>query len=58
MAQADEKKNKSSKTIEEVLSSLSDEKLCGNFDEIFQQVPVTKDTSCGISFMRGPILQK
>lgn len=54
----DREKNKSPKTIESVLSQLSDEKLCGNFDDIFQLVPVTEETSCGISFLRGPKLQK
>lgn len=58
MARDREKKNKSLKTIESVLSQLSDEKLCGNFDDIFQLIPITEETSCGISFMRGPTLQK
>lgn len=54
----DREKNKNPKTIESVLSQLSDEKLCGNFDDILQLVPVTEETSCGISFLRGPKLQK
>lgn len=56
MARDHEKKNK--KTIEDVLSALSDEKLNGDFDDIFQLIPITKDTSCGISFIRGRFLQK
>lgn len=54
----DHKNNKSPKSIESVLSQLSDEKLCGNFDDIFHLIPVTKETSCGISFIKGPKLQK
>lgn len=46
------------RTIEDSLSQLSNEKLMGNFDEIYQMMPLTADTSCGISFLRGPILQK
>lgn len=38
----DHKNNKSPKSIESVLSQLSDEKLCGNFDDIFHLIPVTK----------------
>lgn len=45
-------------SIEETLSKLSDEKLLGDFDEIFKIVPVTNDTSCGIGICRGPTLQK
>jgi hypothetical protein len=58
MGREREKNGKSPKSIEEVLSKLSDEKLCGNFDEIFRLVPVVKETSCGISFISGPFLQK
>jgi hypothetical protein len=47
-----------SRTIEEVLSKLSDDKLMGDFDEIFKIMPVTEETSCGIGFFRGPTLQK
>ncbi|CRL05057.1 CLUMA_CG018209, isoform A, partial [Clunio marinus] len=45
-------------SIEEVLSRLSDEKLNGDFDEIFNLMPVTTDTSCGIGFLRSPTLQR
>lgn len=53
-----QEKNKSPPSIEDVLIKLSDEKLCGKFDDIFRLVPVTKDTSCGVSFIRGTFLQK
>lgn len=46
------------RTIEDALSQLSNEKLLGNFDDIYRLMPVTKDTSCGISFIRGSIIQK
>ena len=46
------------RTIEDALSQLSNDKLMGNFDDIYQMMPLTRDTSCGISFLRGPILQK
>ena len=58
MMAREREKNKIKKTIESVLSQLSDEKLCGNFDDIFHLIPVTEETSCGISFIRGPKLQK
>jgi hypothetical protein len=45
-------------TIEDALSKLSDEKLMGDFDEIFKNMPVTSDTTCGISFLKGPTLQR
>jgi hypothetical protein len=46
------------RTIEDSLSQLTNEKLMGNFDDIYKMMPLTADTSCGISFLRGPILQK
>ena len=48
----------SARTIESVLSKLSDEKLNGDFDDIFKLMPVTDETSCGVGSMRGSILQK
>jgi hypothetical protein len=48
----------SARTIESVLSKLSDEKLNGDFDDIFKLMPVTDETSCGFGFVRGPTLQK
>ncbi|KAG5683743.1 hypothetical protein PVAND_013008 [Polypedilum vanderplanki] len=45
-------------TIEDALSQLSDDKLMGDFDDIFKLMPVTDGTSCGISFLRGPTMQK
>lgn len=46
------------RTIEDALSKLSDEKLTSEFDDIFELMPVTEETSCGIGFFRGPTLQK
>lgn len=46
------------RTIESVLSKLSDEKLNGDFDDIFKLMPVTDETSCGIGVVSGPTLQK
>lgn len=46
------------RTIEDALSRLSDEKLTGDFDEIFKLMPVTEDTSCGGGWLSGPLLQK
>lgn len=46
------------RSIEDALRNLSDEKLMGEFDDIFELMPVTNDTSCGFSFLRGPNLQK
>lgn len=46
------------RTIEDALSKLSDEELLGDFDDIFKLMPVTGDTSCGVGFFRGPVLQK
>jgi hypothetical protein len=46
------------RTIESVLSKLSDEKLNGDFDDIFKLMPVTEETTCGMGFVRGPTLQK
>ena len=50
--------NDKPRTIEDTLSQISNEKLMGNFDDIYQLMPLTDDTSCGISFLRGPMLQK
>lgn len=47
-----------SQSIEDALSKLSDEKLLGDFDEIFKMMPVTADTSCGVGYFRGATLQK
>lgn len=47
-----------SRSIEDVLSKLSDEKLMGDFDDILELVPVVDDTSCGFGFLRGSTLQK
>lgn len=45
--------------IEDALSKLSDEKLMGEFDEIFKLMPVTEVTECGVGrIFRGPTLQK
>lgn len=46
------------RTIEDALSNVSDEKLMGDFDDIFKQMPVTDDTSCGYSILKGPTIQK
>ena len=46
------------RSIEDALGQLSNDKLMGDFDDIYKLMPVTQDTSCGISFLRGPILQK
>lgn len=46
------------RSIEDALSKLSDEKLLGDFDDIFELMPVTGDTSCGFGTLRGPALQK
>lgn len=47
------------RTMEDALSELSDEKLTGDFDDIFKLMPVTDNTSCGgLGFLRGPTLQK
>lgn len=54
----DREKNKSQKSIEEVLSALTNSQLNGDFEEIFKQIPVTNDTKCGILFFKGPFLQK
>lgn len=45
-------------TIEEVLAKCSDEQLMGDFDDIYKTMPITKETTCGFSFLRGPMLQK
>jgi hypothetical protein len=46
------------RTIEDALSQLSDDKLMGEFDDIFKLMPVTGGTSCGYSILRGPTMQK
>jgi hypothetical protein len=46
-----------SRTIEDALRKISDEKLMGDFDDIYKLMPVTGDTSCGISFLKGPRFQ-
>lgn len=46
------------RSIEDALSKLSDEKLTGDFDDIFKLMPVTDETSCGVGFLRGPTLQR
>lgn len=47
-----------SQSIEDALSKLSDEKLMGDFNEIYKMMPVTRDTSCGAGIFYGPTLQK
>jgi hypothetical protein len=46
------------RTIEDALSRLSDEKLTGDFNEVYELMPVTADTSCGGGWLSGPLLQK
>lgn len=46
------------RSIEDALGKLSDEKLLGDFDDIFKLMPVTDTTACGIGFLRGPVLQR
>lgn len=45
-------------SIEDALRKMSDEQLMGEFDDIYQSMPVTDDTSCGWGFLRGPKTQK
>lgn len=47
-----------SQSIEDALSKLSDEKLQGDFNEIFKLMPVTSYTSCGFGVLQGAKLQK
>lgn len=51
-------RNKTRLTIEDALSKLSDEKLTGNFDDVFLSMPVTSETSCGFGLFRSPHLQR
>lgn len=46
------------RTIEDALSTLSDEKLMGDFDDIFKLMPVTDGTACGGRILNGPTLQR
>lgn len=46
-------------SIEDTLRTLSDEKLMGEFDDIFKLMPVTDDTACGVgALIRGRSLQR
>lgn len=29
-----------------------------DFEERYKQMPITEDTSCGMGFLRGPVLQR
>lgn len=49
---------RSSQSIEDALGKLSDEKLLGDFNEIYKMMPVTADTSCGVGYFHGATLQK
>jgi hypothetical protein len=37
---------------------LSDKMLEAEFDEVYRNYPISDDTSCGLGFLRGKILQK
>lgn len=44
--------------LDSFISSLSDEVLNGEFDNIYKNAPLPKDAVCGFGSFRGRILQK
>lgn len=44
--------------LDNYISNLNDETLNGDFDDIFRNAPLPKDSFCGIGPLRGRFLQK
>lgn len=44
--------------LESYVAGLSDEVLNSDFDEIYKNAPLPKDSRCGFSFFHGRFLQK
>lgn len=44
--------------LDNYISNLNDETLNGDFDVIFRNAPLPKDSFCGIGPLRGRLLQK
>lgn len=44
--------------LESYVAGLSDEVLNSEFDEIFKNAPVVKDSRCGFSLFNGRFIQK
>lgn len=49
--------NTKAKSPEELPLVFTEKLLEADFDEVFRQYPRSKDTSCGIGFIRGKCLQ-
>jgi hypothetical protein len=48
---------KNDASIEEFIVSLRDDELNGDFEEIYQRAPRTKETRCGFGVLSGRWLQ-
>lgn len=49
---------KNIETLDGFISTLPDDILNGDFEEIYKRAPITEDTTCGYGAFRGRILQK